>query len=173
MILQAVVHQVATLNTPRRPRNASHLCLYVFSWTRPLRSQSMSPLDSSDGTPPQPQAVPRTPWLDVLSGAKMISRRPRCFQREHCLNFRQKLSVLSKAWLGSPSLLLVCIAGGIRDAGGYVFGYYLPTYFSPLMASNPSLTANDNACSFSYSDAFDEEQVRPLQRAGNGIVPGA
>lgn len=35
-------------------------------------------------------------------------------------------------WLGSPSLILICVAAGVRNAGGYVWGNYTPLFFSPL-----------------------------------------
>eukprot|EP00752_Nemacystus_decipiens_P014368 g12780.t1 len=69
-----------------------------------------------------------------------------------------KMQDLSEAWLGSPSLLLICLAGGIRDAGGFVFSYYLASYFSPLMDGNAVLT-NDGPCSFSYDASFNGTQV--------------
>eukprot|EP00903_Cladosiphon_okamuranus_P019176 g17638.t1 len=69
-----------------------------------------------------------------------------------------KLQDLSEAWLGSPSLLLICLAGGIRDAGGFVFSYYLASYFSPLMDGNAVLT-NAAPCSFSYDASFNGTQV--------------
>ena len=69
-----------------------------------------------------------------------------------------KMQDLSEAWLGSPSLLLICLAGGIRDAGGFVFSYYLASYFSPLMDGNAVLT-NDGPCDFSYDASFNGTQV--------------
>lgn len=74
---------------------------------------------------------------------------------------RGKLSELSAAWLGSPSLLLVCLAGGVRDAGGFVFGYYLAGYFSPLMDGNAALTGfGSDPCSFSFDPDYVGEQAR-------------
>lgn len=35
-------------------------------------------------------------------------------------------------WIGSPSLILICVAAGVRNAGGYVWGNYTPLFFSPL-----------------------------------------
>lgn len=74
---------------------------------------------------------------------------------------RGKLSELSAAWLTSPSLLLVCVAGGVRDAGGFVFGYYLASYFSPLLDGNAALTRHGaDPCSFSFNADFAGDQVR-------------
>lgn len=36
---------------------------------------------------------------------------------------------LARYWLSSPSLLLLCLAGGIRNAGGYVWGSYTRVFF--------------------------------------------
>lgn len=77
------------------------------------------------------------------------------------LSFREKLPDLSAAWLGSPALLLVCVAGGVRDAGGFVFGYYLASYFSPLLDGSPALTRHgEDPCSYSFDAGFDGDQVR-------------
>lgn len=74
-----------------------------------------------------------------------------------------KMSALSAAWLSSPSLFLVCIAGGVRDAGGYVFGYYLASYFSPLMYSDPRLVGDDGSpCMFSFNPAYQGDQVHDI-----------
>lgn len=76
------------------------------------------------------------------------------------LSFRDKLPGLSAAWLGSPALLLVCVAGGVRDAGGFVFGYYLASYFSPLLDGSPALTRHgQNPCSYSFDAGYDGDQV--------------
>ncbi|CAN0346873.1 unnamed protein product, partial [Hapterophycus canaliculatus] len=74
---------------------------------------------------------------------------------------RGKLSELSAVWLTSPSLLLVCVAGGVRDAGGFVFGYYLASYFSPLLDGNAALTRHGaEPCSFSFNaDFLGDQQV--------------
>jgi MFS family permease len=37
-------------------------------------------------------------------------------------------------WSKSFPLLLLCLAGGIRNAGGYVWGAYSPIFFSPQFA---------------------------------------
>lgn len=73
---------------------------------------------------------------------------------------RAKIPDLSAAWLGSPSLLLVCLAGGVRDAGGFVFGYYLASYFSPLMDGDLALTGHGgHPCSYSFDPSYIGEQV--------------
>ncbi len=41
------------------------------------------------------------------------------------------LRVTLQFWARSPSLLLLCLAGGVRNVGGYVWGAYGPLLFSP------------------------------------------
>lgn len=118
--------------------------------SRPLRSRSArvnerSPRSRSDGIEAglQQQPPPQPP----------VPLSPLC-------RFRRKLPDLSSAWLGSPSLLLVCVAGGVRDAGGFVFGYYLASYFGPLMDGNAALTGyGGDPCLFSFDADYDGEQV--------------
>lgn len=141
---------------------------YVHGFfSRPLISRAKSPLinprHATSTTPSSPSAPPPPPRSrpDGL-GRRLESSPPS--GRGRCgwsLKFRRKLLDLSAAWLSSPSLFLVCIAGGVRDAGGYVFGYYLATYFSPLMASNQALGsfADDGHCSFSFNPMFEGDQV--------------
>eukprot|EP00904_Undaria_pinnatifida_P007739 jgi/Undpi1/4095/HiC_scaffold_16.g07462.m1 len=76
-------------------------------------------------------------------------------------DYPEGLPALSEAWLGSPSLLLVCVAGGVRDAGGFVFGYYMSSYFSPLMDGNAALTRHGGAgpCSTSYDAGYGGRQI--------------
>lgn len=103
-----------------------------------------SPSSSLTASPPPPPPQPRR-----------SSAYSRLLHRS-----RGKLLDLSAAWLDSPSLLLVCVAGGVRDAGGFVFGYYLASYFSPLLDGNPSLTQHgDDPCSSSYDVGYAGDQV--------------
>ncbi|XP_043914060.1 uncharacterized protein LOC122790598 [Protopterus annectens] len=44
-------------------------------------------------------------------------------------SFKQKLAKILNPFL-SPSLLLLCLAGSIRNAGGYVWAYNAPLYFN-------------------------------------------
>ena len=112
-----------------------------------LRSSALSPLLSP---PPPPSPPPPLPAL---------TPRPPSSSPLHRL--LGKLPALSEAWLGSPSLLLVCVAGGVRDAGGFVFGYYMSSYFSPLMDGNAALTRHGGAgpCSTSYDAGYVGRQV--------------
>lgn len=96
--------------------------------------------------------------LDASGGIDGNPNQRRLWPLKLSPTIRSKLFGLSGVWLGSPSLLLVCLAGGVRDAGGYVFGYYLATYFSPLFGSNDSLTS-DAPCLFSFNRDFDGDQV--------------
>ncbi|CAM9515980.1 unnamed protein product, partial [Ectocarpus sp. 4 AP-2014] len=106
------------------------------------RGSSPSSLLTASPPPPPPQPRRRSAYS-------------RLFHRS-----RGKLSDLSAAWLDSPSLLLVCVAGGVRDAGGFVFGYYLASYFSPLLDGNPSLTQHgDDPCSSSYDVGYAGDQI--------------
>ncbi|CAN0469219.1 unnamed protein product, partial [Laminaria digitata] len=110
-----------------------------------LRSTSggLSPLLPPDQPPPPLPPAPAT------SASSPFHR------------FLGKLPDLSEAWLGSPSLLLVCIAGGVRDAGGFVFGYYMSSYFSPLMDGNAALTRHGGAgpCSNSFDAGYGGGQI--------------
>jgi len=36
---------------------------------------------------------------------------------------------LIRVWLSSPTLILLCLAGGVRNAGGYVWAYYTSPFF--------------------------------------------
>ena len=36
---------------------------------------------------------------------------------------------LVRYWFSSPTLILLCIAGGVRNAGGYVWAYYTALFF--------------------------------------------
>lgn len=77
-----------------------------------------------------------------------------------CLNkFWTTLSDVFAVWSRSPSLVLMCLAGGVRNIGGNVSGYYIANFFSPLMASNPALSADTEPCSFSFDPDFEGDQV--------------
>jgi len=41
-------------------------------------------------------------------------------------------------WVTSPSLILLCVAGGVRNAGGYVWAYQVSNYFKKVRHVEPN-----------------------------------
>ena len=139
----------------------------------PPQTQPPLPTPPATSAPPSPLgslSQPRERRTRVQPGAEAgrqrhSQRRPVTPQRlqrplSPLRRFRAKLPDLAAAWLGSPSLLLVCVASGVRDAGGFVFGYYLATFFSPLLDANAHLTEfGHHPCSFSFDAHYEGSQV--------------
>lgn len=139
---------------------------------RPLSSKPTSPIERRRRSSPLSGRPARDAVMWPPEGRSSLSHTtppppppPQPLLSRPLSQWRDKLPDLSAAWLGSPSLLLVCVAGGVRDAGGFVFGYYLASYFSPLMDRNLALTGHgSDPCSFSFDADFGAEQVLHLPR---------
>ena len=54
------------------------------------------------------------------------------------LPLSEKIRELFKLFFMSPSLLLLCIAGGVRNGGGYVWAYNTETFFENVKDQSPS-----------------------------------
>mmetsp|Transcript_35725 Transcript_35725/g.47135 ORF Transcript_35725/g.47135 Transcript_35725/m.47135 type:complete len:529 (-) Transcript_35725:213-1799(-) len=66
------------------------------------------------------------------------------------------LREILKYWGTRGSLLMLCIAGGIRNAGGYCWGNYTAIFFSELFTT---MEDQSSTCVYSYSADYAGAQV--------------
>jgi len=66
------------------------------------------------------------------------------------------LSSILGYWCSRPSLLILCLAGGIRNAGGYCWGSFTALFFSDYFQSMP---AQRQTCLYSYNGDYFDAQV--------------
>jgi len=66
------------------------------------------------------------------------------------------LSSILGYWCSRPSLPILCLAGGIRNAGGYCWGAFTALFFSDYFQSMP---AQQQTCIYSYNSDYMDAQV--------------